>query len=81
VSPGHIDKRAEMEARKTLRSKTASKEEKDAAAAALADAEGLNRADATGADGAPPLSKGAARAAKRAGGTDLAQRRGGGRGR
>ncbi len=84
MTPGQFDKRAEMEARKTLRSKSASKAEKEAAAAelALALAGDSSRSDPGGSEpGAPPLAKGASRAAKRAASSGLAHRRGGGRGR
>ena len=79
MSSGGISKRAEMEARLTLRSKTASKEEKEAAAGVIAEAEGLSRSDPTGADGGRPLSKDASHVAKRPGGSDQASRRGGDR--
>ena len=79
MSPGQIGKRAEMEARLTLRSKTASKAEKEAAAADLAEATGSAEQGADPSE--TPLTKGAARAARRSSTSDLAQRRGGGRGR
>ena len=79
MSSEHIDKRTEMEARLTLRSKQATKEEKEAAASVIADAEGLSRSDPTGADGGRPLSKDASHVAKRPGGSEHASRRGGDR--
>lgn len=78
-SPDRINKRAEMEALKTMRSKTASKEEKEAAAATLDQAGDSSRQ--AGSESETPVSKGVAKAAKRAAGSNPVQQRGAGRGR